>query len=368
MLLLGRGDKTKNIDIALEAFARFRDARRTTSLQLIIAGPHARPVTGVDGVVDLGAVSEEGKAALLAHARALVQPSTNESFSRTVYEAWQLRRPVIVHADCVATAELVEASGGGWTARTVDDWSRAFATIDESSDGVIDGVGMRGRAVALRSGSWDDVAGRALGAISKSLAMPKSGPINRIVSLEQWSVARAPQPRFDDVSVNVLSLARLRTETDGARLAEIFGLLDRMADRARLLLLGESCDAIARASLERVIAELGLGRDVVILDNDVDARYAAFRDARVACVFGSPPDNEEEISVAAAFDIPVVAYADAIAERSVAQAGITCDREALDEAAILLYLVATDRSLRSKIVAEMRRTRAEHDPENSRAI
>ena len=368
LLFLGRGDRTKNIDLALEAFERFRAERRTTSLQLIVAGPHARPVGGADGVVDLGAVTEEGKAALLSHTRALIQPSTNESFSRTVYEAWHLRRPVVVHADCVATAEVVEAGGGGWTARTVDDWSRVFAMIDESSDGVIDGVGMRGRAVALRSGSWGDVARRALEAINESLAKPKSGPINRIVSLEQRSVPRAPQPRFDDVSVNVLSLGPLRTETDGARLGEAFGLLNRMVDRSRLLLFGESCEAIARETLERVTAELGLGSDVLILGEDIDEHYAAFRDAQVACVLGSRLENDEQISIATAFDIPLVAYADAIAERPAAQAGITCDREDLEEAAILLYLVATDRSLRSKIVAEMRRTRAEHDPENSRAI
>jgi glycosyltransferase involved in cell wall biosynthesis len=367
LLFLGRGDKTKNIDLALEAFARFREARQTTSLQLIVAGPHARPVAGADGVIDVGAVTEDGKAALLAHARAVVQPSTNESFSRTVYEAWQLRRPVVVHADCVATAAVVEASGGGWTARTVEEWARVFAMIDESSDTAIDGVGMRGRAVALRAGSWDDVAARTLEAIRTRLAEPKD-VMDRIVSLEQRSVPRAPQPRFDDVSVNVLSLAPLRTETDGARLGEIFGLLHRKVDRVRLLLFGEACDAVARESLERITTELGIGSDVVILDEDIDAHYAAFRDAQVACAFGSRLETDDQISIAKAFDIPVVAYADAIAERSVAQAGIICDRDALEEAGVLLFLVATDRILRSKIVAELRRTRGEHDRETSRTF
>src|SRR5579872_2572477 len=250
LLFLGRGDKTKNIDLALEAFARFRAARRTTSLQLIIAGPHARPVGSADGVVDLGAVTEEGKAALLAHARAIIQPSTNESFSRTVYEAWHLRRPVVVHADCVATVEVVEASGGGWTARSVDDWANVFAQIDESSDTFIEGLGMRGRAAAIAAGTWDDVATRTLAAIEKRLTERKNRPIANIVALEQWSGPRPAEPRYDDGAINVLSLAPLGlAEAEG--LIEIVALLRKKAHSARLLVMEESCTLEGRNALRR---------------------------------------------------------------------------------------------------------------------
>ena len=359
LLFLGRGDRTKNIDLALEAFARFRAERRTTSLQLIVAGPHARPVTGVDGVTDLGAVTEEGKAALLAHARALVQPSTNESFSRTVYEAWHLRRPVVVHADCVATAELVEASGGGWTARSVDEWSRVFATIDESSDSIIDGVGMRGRAVALRSGSWDDVARRALDAINKSLAKPKPGSINRIVSLDQRSAPRSAEPRFDDGAVNVLSLAVLETADDAAGLAEIFALLLQKTGRARLFLFDESCMPLAREMLERIASEIGIRDALVILGDDVDARFAALRDSHVACVFGAPLDRPERIEQAMWFDIPIVAFNDPLALEIVEPFGISCGREDVVAAAILLFLAATEPALRANMISELRNRRRE---------
>src|SRR5579875_1769807 len=229
VLFLGRGDKTKNIGLALEAFARFRSLRRSTSMQLLIAGPHATPLKG-DGVVDLGAVTEEEKAALLANARALVQPSTNESFSRTVYEAWHVRRPVVVHADCIATAEVVHESRGGWIARSADEWAQVFATIDESADAEIDTVGAHGRAAALQLGTWDDVAARTIGAIESRLTQ-RAEP--SVVPLERWAGPRAPEPYYDDGAKNVVSIAPL-TSQDVEPLAEIFALFTRKVRRARL--------------------------------------------------------------------------------------------------------------------------------------
>ncbi len=353
LLFLGRADKTKNIDLALEAFARFRDERRTTSLQLIVAGPHARPVTDVDGVVDLGAVTEEGKAALLSHARAIIQPSTNESFSRTVYEAWHLRRPVVVHADCVATAELVEASGGGWTARSIDDWAQAFASIDESSDSEIDGIGMRGRAVSLRSGSWDDVATRALAAITARLADP-ADRLNQIVSLERRSVGRAAQPRFDD-AINIVSIAPIRTVEDSSRLLEIFALVRSRVDNARLLIMDEACSPDARSDLDLSASSFGIREHLVFLHgDDVDGRYAAWRDAHLACAFGAALEDREVLNQAMWFDVPVVAFGDDPASDVVEATGVICDRTDRMAAAALLCLVATDGKLGASIVAEQR--------------
>jgi glycosyltransferase involved in cell wall biosynthesis len=188
ILFLGRGDRTKNLEFAVDAFARFREQRRATALQFVVAGPHARHLRKVDGIVDLGAVTEEAKAALLAHMRALVMPSMNESFSRAVYEAWHARRPVVVHTACRATAQAVEDSGGGWIADTVDEWASIFATIDEGSDAFIDGLGQRGRAAAIEGGTWNDVAARTLAAIERRLGVAGDPAIEQFVPLGDEAV------------------------------------------------------------------------------------------------------------------------------------------------------------------------------------
>jgi glycosyltransferase involved in cell wall biosynthesis len=185
LLYLGRQDRTKNIDFVCEAFARFRASRRSTALQLVLAGPRAGDRRLQDGVVDLGAVRDNVRAALLTYARAVVQPSVNESFSRTVYEAWYARRPVVVHAECRATAHAVEDSGGGWIGDDLDEWARIFARIDESGDEAIDGIGERGWAAAVDNGTWDVVAQRVLDAVDAfaGVSIPPVPRVDQLVPL-----------------------------------------------------------------------------------------------------------------------------------------------------------------------------------------
>ena len=192
VLYLGRQDASKNIDFLIEAFRTFRERRVATSLQLVLAGPRSSAHNG-DGILDLGAVSETAKAALLTYARALAQPSIHESFSRAIYEAWYARRPVLVHGDCRATARAVEDAGGGWIGTTLEDWVRMFAAVDESADESVDALGARGWAAALDNGAWDVVARRTLEEIEASLAPPAGPRIENVVPLGELAIARYAQ-------------------------------------------------------------------------------------------------------------------------------------------------------------------------------
>jgi glycosyltransferase involved in cell wall biosynthesis len=192
VLYLGRQDASKNIDFLIEAFRTFRERRVATSLQLVLAGPRSAAHTA-DGILDLGAVSEGAKAALLTYARALAQPSIHESFSRAVYEAWYARRPVLVHGECRATARAVEDAGGGWIGTTLEDWVRMFAAVDESADEAVDALGARGWAAALDNGAWDVVARRTLDAIAARVAPPAGPRIENVVPLGDAGIARYAQ-------------------------------------------------------------------------------------------------------------------------------------------------------------------------------
>jgi glycosyltransferase involved in cell wall biosynthesis len=161
VLYLGRQDGAKNVPMIVQAFAAFRRRQPTSQLKLMLAGE--RPVSYGDStkaIVDLGPVSEPEKAALLAHCRALVQPSLNESFSRVIYEAWTHGRPVIVHADCLPTESAVTASGGGFLASTSASWEEALVRLDIADDRELDEMGERGRAYAREVSSWPTVIER----------------------------------------------------------------------------------------------------------------------------------------------------------------------------------------------------------------
>jgi len=192
VLYLGRQDSSKNIDFLIEAFRTFRERRVGSSLQLVLAGPRSAAHSG-DGILDLGAVSESAKAALLTYARALAQPSIHESFSRAIYESWYARRPVMVHGECRATSRAVEDAGGGWIGTTLEDWVRMFAAVDESADEAVDALGEHGWAAALDNGAWDVVARRTLDAIAMRLAPPAGPRIENLVPLGDAGIARYAQ-------------------------------------------------------------------------------------------------------------------------------------------------------------------------------
>ncbi|HDQ41345.1 MAG TPA: glycosyltransferase [Desulfonatronum sp.] len=161
VLCLGRRDEHKNTDMLVQAYLDFRKHCPDSSLNLVLAGPGDKDygLPG-SGVIDLGLVSEADKAALLTGCRALFQPSRNESYSRVIMEAWFCRRPVAAHAACLATATIVRESGGGWLARTMEDWGMLLAQVDRMSDEDLAASGELGRAHAQEHASWERVMDR----------------------------------------------------------------------------------------------------------------------------------------------------------------------------------------------------------------
>lgn len=160
VLYLGRRDETKNTGLLARAFAQFKAAHPASALQLVLAGPGAESFAFAAGIHDLGLVADETKAALLAHARALAQPSRNESFSRVMMEAWAAGRPVAAHRACLATAIVVERAGGGWLAADEAEWAQLFVRIDETTEAELSDLGARGRVYAAEQADWDKVIAR----------------------------------------------------------------------------------------------------------------------------------------------------------------------------------------------------------------
>jgi glycosyltransferase involved in cell wall biosynthesis len=159
ILCLGRRDATKGVDLLVEAFSRARI--RIHDLTLVLAGPGDRTYDDPERhVVDLGFVSDDQRASLLAGAMALAVPSANESFSRVMMEAWAYRRPVIVNGQCDATRDAVEASDGGWIATSEAAWAQTLADVALLSVDERAAVAVRGRDYALRTADWDAVVAR----------------------------------------------------------------------------------------------------------------------------------------------------------------------------------------------------------------
>ena len=155
VLYVGRQDSTKNLNVAVGAFDAYRRRYGSTQLKFVLVGDSSASFARHDGIVDLGYVSDDAKWTLLSHARALVQPSRNESYSRAIFESWLVGRPVVVHGACLATSTAVRDADGGWVAESAPEWEAAFARID--GDENLHVFGERGRAYAKRYAAWEGV-------------------------------------------------------------------------------------------------------------------------------------------------------------------------------------------------------------------
>lgn len=167
LLYLGRRADTKNIGFLVEAFRRYR-MEHASNLQLILAGSgNSNYSDAAAGIEDLGYVTEARKRELLAACDALVQPSKNESYSRTVMEAWSFGKPVVVHAECAATSFPVLETSAGWVVETGAEWGAVFASIEASSSQELSQRAAGGLAYVQENASWPRVVERIEGLLAR---------------------------------------------------------------------------------------------------------------------------------------------------------------------------------------------------------
>jgi glycosyltransferase involved in cell wall biosynthesis len=174
VLCLGRRYSGKGTDRLCSAFRIYRSHTPSSPLRLVLAGPGSQ-YYGDDmaGIIDLGLVSDPVKTALIQNCLALLQPSTNESFSRVLFESWAHGKPVVVHQDCLATAFAVKHSGGGWLAGEEHEWVMRIAEIERMNAHDLRLVGEKGLNYARELSDWDRVMRRyehALG-IAQEISM-----------------------------------------------------------------------------------------------------------------------------------------------------------------------------------------------------
>jgi len=124
LLYLGRVDRNKGCDTLLEYFQEY--ASSAHALPLVLAGPVKLQIPKHDRIRALGYVSDDLRAALLAHARLLVVPSPYESLGIALLEAWNHGVPALVNARCDVLREQVRRANGGLHYRSFSEFCEAL--------------------------------------------------------------------------------------------------------------------------------------------------------------------------------------------------------------------------------------------------
>jgi len=132
---------------------------RRAPLQLVVAGPGPAPIpeSATPYVVDVGALSARDRDDAMAAARAVVQPSPNESFSRTMMEAWLAGTFVLANGASAVSRWHCDRSGAG---AVYDDEAEFAGWMERIADPAWSSPDDAGRAYVLREYTWPVVLDR----------------------------------------------------------------------------------------------------------------------------------------------------------------------------------------------------------------
>jgi glycosyltransferase involved in cell wall biosynthesis len=353
LLYLGRQDPAKNVATLVAAYKGFRRTAPASRLKLVLAGErHVSYGESSAGIVDVGPVSESEKSALLAHCRALAQPSLNESFSRVIYEAWAFSRPVVVHADCPPTATAVARSGGGLLADSMSAWENALHRIDDSSEEALDSLGRRGAIFVREQTGWPAVVER----YERAFASERGPVLDPWDELPDLPLAAA----LADGKTNLLYAGPVVSIDHLDQLLVVFLHYLTLEREARLAIAATS--AIDDRVYDRLQAEV---RRLDLVDRLLVARdlapaqlQALYLSADAFISLDRSETSGEELEYAMWFDVPILAT-DTPAHRAVAGRGgiLVHDTSDLLAIAVLAQLLVTDAALRETVIAAARRAR-----------
>ncbi len=126
ILYAGRMDRGKGCDILVDFFVKYKKEHKNSSLHLLLVGQgNYLPKRRKDLVVT-GRVSEDELARLRSGALLFVMPSRMESLSIATLESMAYGLPVLINGESDVLLEHVGQSGGGWSYKNQEEFSRAL--------------------------------------------------------------------------------------------------------------------------------------------------------------------------------------------------------------------------------------------------
>lgn len=160
LLYVGRKDRTKNVHRLIMDFLTL-ERELNVPISLVLAGPGRADFPGASRIIDAGYLAQGEKADAMAGALALVNPSSNESFSLVIMESWLSRRPVLVNRACEVTAEHCKFSHGGLAYGNTAEFVESVKWLLENGEKA-DAMGRQGNSYVRRNYDWPVIVRRYL--------------------------------------------------------------------------------------------------------------------------------------------------------------------------------------------------------------
>lgn len=155
---VGRVEPGKGVDELARYFVASKE-RLGHPFKLALVGPLVQPPPTHPDVVMTGLVDDQVRWDALAASHSFAMPSYFESFSIALCEAWALRLPAFVNANCATLAGQARRSGGGLGYRNYREFERSFVRLT-GDDSLRGAMGERARSYVTRNYRWTTVLDR----------------------------------------------------------------------------------------------------------------------------------------------------------------------------------------------------------------
>ncbi len=153
IVFIGRIERAKGCAELLGQYLRYVD-ENVESPQLVLIGKQHIPIPDHSKVRYLGILPEDLKLTVLRNALFLIMPSRYESLSMVVLEAWRMKRPVMVNANCEVLRGQCLRSQGGLYYRNYDQFAEVLRVMCRNNV-LLDVLGENGFRYYERHYSWD---------------------------------------------------------------------------------------------------------------------------------------------------------------------------------------------------------------------
>ena len=166
LLYVGRKETGKNLHLLVDYFVEGKVSGKVSQdLCLAILGGgsfddlNREAAKKRSDIIDLPFVDEEIKREIIRNSVSLVQPSTNESFSIVLMEAWLQKIPVLVHARAAVTKHHVEESNGGLYFGSAEEFAEVVSLL-QRDPALSATLGENGFEYVVTLYGWDAVLDR----------------------------------------------------------------------------------------------------------------------------------------------------------------------------------------------------------------
>lgn len=155
LLYAGRIEEGKGCGELVQFYQRYVQ-KRDRKIKLVLMGKNIMDISGGNGIITTGFVSEEEKYNGIAGAMALVLPSEHESLSISVLEAMALGVPVLVNGKCSVLKAHCDKSGAGYSYGNYEDFEKYLDRLADSRE-LRKCLGEKGRDYVAHNYDWREI-------------------------------------------------------------------------------------------------------------------------------------------------------------------------------------------------------------------